>query len=284
MKTAFLPTVHTQFVTLPRRYTADGFWDGICRVDPGPAGDVPGDDLGTGQPSGGGSGEDPVAQLEALRAELAAKDKALGNARQVERRYKQLEAIVGDTNPEKLQELRDAETKLKQQQEESEKRLIEAKNSIKSEYEQQIQELNKQSSKLMTEQQKVAMTFDLFRHFNNAEGDGEQFEGFVTLSEGLFHRTDSGEIQVKDSAGRLVTTKDEAGNLRPATPREFMKLLVAGKLDDEFDIKNASLLKMTFAPYNKAMGAGLPSGNAGPMPKDLASLSQSQLGSLVFGS
>lgn len=260
-------------------YIADGFWDGICRIDADPPIDngTPAD-LDTPAPSGGS-----LADIESLRAELAAKEKALANARQIERRYKSLEAIVGDTNPEKLQELRDAEIKLKQQQEEAERRLIEAKNSVKSEYEQQIAELSKQNSSLMTEKQKIDMTFELFRHFNAAEGDGEQFEGFITLSEGLFHRTDSGQIQVKDSMGRLVTTKDETGNLRPATPKEFMKLLAAGKLDDEFDIKNASLLKMTFAPYNKAMGAGIPSGNGAPLPKDLGSLSQSQLGAMIFG-
>ena len=259
-------------------YVADGFWDGVCRVDADPPTEAtpPIDDPIV--PKFEGSD-----QIEALKAELAAKQKALDNARQIERRYKSLEAIVGDTNPEKLQELRDAEIRLKQQQEEAERRLIEAKNSVKSEYEQQIAELSKQNSSLMTEQQKIAMTFELFRHFNAAEGDGEQFEGFITLSDGLFHRTDSGQIQVKDSMGRLVTTKDETGNLRPATPKEFMKLLASGRLDDEFDIKNASLLKMTFAPYNKAMGANLPSGNGAPMPKELSSLSQSQLGSLIFG-
>lgn len=281
MKTAFQPLPWAESITTPKRYLADGFWDGICRVDPDPAGDA---GAGVGEPpspsdlngEGGGSGNGAQSEVEALR-------KALANARQFEKRYKSLEAIVGDTNPERLQELREAETRAKQQQEEAEKRIIDAKNSVKSEFEQQIAELNKQNAKLMTEQQKVSMTFELFRHFNGAEGDGEQFEGFITLSEGLFHRTDSGEIQVKDSMGRLITTKDETGNLRAATPKEFMKLLAAGKLDDEFDIKNASLLKMTFAPYNKAMGAGLPSGNAGPMPKNLAELSQSQLGSLVFG-
>lgn len=261
------------------RYIADGFWDGICRVDVDP-------------PSENGAPLEPdtltqqfqgMEQLEALKAELAAKEKALANARQIERRYKSLEAIVGDTNPEKLQELRDAEQRLKQEQAERERMILEAKNQVTSEYKGHIDELQKLNAKLTAEQQQVSLTFDLFKEFNQAEGDGTKFDGFVTLSQGLFHRLDSGEIQVKDAKGRVITTKDEDSTLRPATPKEFMKMLIAGKLDNDYDIPNADFLKMSFAPYNKAMGAGLPSGNGSPLPKDLSSLSQSQLGSLIFG-
>jgi hypothetical protein len=262
------------------RYVADGFWDGICHVDVDPPGDGTAPPLDTPAPTGG---DDANSQLESLRSELAAKQKALDNARQIERRYKSLEAIVGDTNPEKLQELRDAEQRLKQEQAERERLIIEAKNQVTSEYKSHIDELQKLNTKLASEQQQVALTFELFKEFNQAEGDGTKFDGFVTLSQGLFHRTDSGEIQVKDAKGRIVTTKDEDSTLRPATPREFMKLLIAGKLDNDYDIPNADFLKMSFAPYNKAMGAGLPSGNGAPMPKDLSSLSQAQLGSLIFG-
>lgn len=257
------------------RYVADGFWDGICRVDADPPGDV-------GEPAPS-AGDDVAAQIEALKAELAGKEDALAKSRQFERRYRSLEAIVGDTNPEKLQELRDAEQRLKQEQAERERLIIEAKNQVTSEYKGHIDELQKLNAKLTAEQQQVLLTFDLFKEFNQAEGDGTKFDGFVTLSQGLFHRTDSGEIQVKDAKGRIVTTKDEDSTLRPATPREFMKLLIAGKLDNDYDIPNADFLKMSFAPYNKAMGAGLPSGNGAPMPKDLSSLSQAQLGSLIFG-
>lgn len=261
-------------------YIADGFWNGICRVDvdpPSEGGASLEADIQT--PTGGFS----QSEIEALRAELAAKQKALDNARQIERRYKSLEAIVGDTNPEKLQELRDAEQRLKQEQAERERLIIEAKNQVTSEYKGHIDELQKLNTKLASEQQQVALTFELFKEFNQAEGDGTKFDGFVTLSQGLFHRMDSGEIQVKDAKGRIVTTKDDDGTLRPAMPREFMKLLIAGKLDNDYDIPNADFLKMSFAPYNKAMGAGIPSGNGAPMPKDLSSLSQAQLGSLIFG-
>ena len=285
MVTSFRPVVRIQSTTPPKWYIADGFWDGICRVDPDPAGDgggVGGGDPGP-VPSAGGGGDDIAARLASVEAELAAKQKALDNARKFERRAQQLEGIVGNLNPEELIKLRDAETRLQQQQSEMDKKLIEAKNSVTSEYQQQLEELRKQNTTLSSEQEKTRMTFDLFKEFNQAEGDGTKFDGFVTLSQGLFQRTDSGAIQVKDAQGRLVTTKDEDGNLRPASPREFMKLLISGKLDNDFDIPNADFLKLSFSPYNKAMGAGLPSGNGAPMPKDLASLSQSQLGGIVFG-
>ena len=281
MITSFRPVVRIQSTTPPKWYIADGFWDGICRVDPGPAGDGGGvgvGDAGAG-PAGGGGGDaggSEPSEVEALR-------KALANARQFEKNYKRLEAIVGDTNPEKLQELRDADQRLKHEQSERERLIIEAKNAVAAENKGTIDELQKQNSTLSSEREKIKMTFDLFKEFNQAEGDGTKFEGFVTLAQGLFERTDSGDIQVKDANGRTITTKDEDSTLRPATPREFMKLLIAGKLDNEYSIPNADFLKMSFAPYNKAMGAGLPSGNGAPMPKDLASLSQSQLGGIVFG-
>jgi hypothetical protein len=267
------------YKSLTSRFLADGFWDGVCYIDVDPMGD------GSGEPQGGSSpsSEELMAQLAALQAELQNKNKALENSRNIERQYKKVEAILGDTNPEKLQELREADLRFKQQQEQMDKLVIEAKNSVKSEYQQQLEELRKQNTDLSTKQQQVALTFELFKEFNAADGDGTKFDGFVTLSQGLFHRTESGELQVKDARGRLVTTKDDDGNVRPAAPREFMKLLIAGKLDKDYDIPNSDFLKLSFSPYNKAMGAGLPNGNAAPLPKDLASLSQSQLGSLIFG-
>lgn len=262
------------------RYVSDGFWDGVCWVDVDPPSEGGGAPLDVPTPP---SGTDPAAELAALRAELAAKEKALANARLVERRYKSLEAIVGDTNPEKLQELRDAEIKLKQQQESMDKLLLEAKNSVKTEFEQQLEELRKQNTTLTTAQKQTEMTFDLFKEFNDAEGDPKKFNGFIKLSEGLFQRTESGQIQVKDAAGKLVTTKDEDGNLRPARPAEFMRLLISGKLDGEFIIPDSEFLKSSFAAYNKAMGSGLPSGNGSPLVKNPADMSQSQLGAAIFG-
>jgi hypothetical protein len=278
MKKAFQSIALRPYSPVNSRYAADGFWDGVCRVETEPVDAGAGDNLGSGTPPG----DDLAAQLEALQNQLAAKEKALANSRQVEKNYRRLEAIVGDTNPEKLQELRDADQRLKQEQSDRERMIIEAKNSVTAEYKGTIDELQKQNSTLSSEREKIKMTFDLFKEFNQAEGDGTKFDGFVTLAQGLFERTDSGAIQVKDANGRTITTKDEDSTLRPATPREFMKLLIAGKLE-EYNIPNADFLKMSFAPYNKAMGAGLPSTNGAPMPKDLGSLSQSQLGSLIFG-
>jgi hypothetical protein len=248
-------------------------WDGICHVDPEPSDPGP-------VPDNGGVG-DLQSQINELQKQNQAYAGIIEKLRPVERQYKKLEALLGDTDPEKLQQLREADTRLKQQEEVLQAKILEAQNKTAAEYKQQIEALQKQNSSFQETAEGQKLTFDIFRAFNLSEGIGDRFEGFMELSKRSFERTTGGEIHVKDDAGKQVTFKDEQGNVRPATPAEFMKLLASDDLEG-YTFQNKSLMQHSFAPYNRARGAGLPSGNGHDIPKNLSELPQSELFKYAF--
>lgn len=246
-------------------------WDGWNSVE----GDPPAADEGGG---GAASGDPGLAEWQAKAEGL---QKALENSRQFEKRYKKLEAILGDVDPDRLMKLREAENNSQRQAEEMERRILEAKNAAASEYEQQLQQAAKERQDALTQLEQVELSNEVLQAFGKAQGSSSEFQGFMTLAGSLFHRTDSG-LQVKDAAGKLITTKDESGQIRAANPAEFMNLLVQGKLDNEYQIPSINLLKMAFTPYNKARGAGLPSGNGAQPSKPFSEMSQAELAQYAF--
>lgn len=262
--------------TFAHHFSSDGFWDEVshAETDP-PAGDPP---------SPGGGGNDLEARLQALQAELDGKTKALQSAREYERQAKRMEALLGTTDPEALQKLRDAEQSMKQQQEQHQQAILEAQNQVSSKYEKQLQEYQQKNQTLAQQLEQTRIKSELFQHYSAAEGIGTDFEGFLSLAQPLFHQTDSGLV-VKDATGKQINIKDAEGNYRPATPKEFMQQLASGKLDDgEYTIPNKRLMQHTFAPFNKAMGAGLPSGNGLPTGKSYQEMSQAELAKHAFKS
>jgi hypothetical protein len=273
------------YVPVPYQFLQSGFtlqWDGICHVDTEPAGDGLGDT--TPQPSGD-SGNADLASLQAQLQELQKQNQAysgiIEKLRPVERNYKKLEAILGDTDPEKLQQLREADQRLKQQQDEINAKILEAQNKTAAEYKQQIEAIQKENQQLSETKRKTDLTFELFKAFNVSDGIGDSFEGFLDLSMRYFDRNQEGTLQVKDDLGKQVIFKGEDGERRPATPAEFMKMLAADDLED-YQFSNKRLMQYSFNAYNQSKGAGLPANNGHDIPKNLSELPQSELFRYAF--
>lgn len=244
-------------------------------IDPDPA--DPGNDAG-----GGVVDPDPNPEIEQLRREAESYKGIVEKLRPIERQYKRLEALVGTTDPEKLQELRDAEQRYQQSQSDVESKVLEARNAVTADYEGQLKELNTKVQQYETKAQQQATEYELFRAFNSTEGEGPKFKSFVKLAGEYFERDSSGNLKVHDENGAPIIYSDKTTGDRAASPEDFMKMLVSGELDEKYRFSDIESLKRMFAPYNKAMGAGLPTRNGVPSGKALQDMSQAELGKLAF--
>lgn len=229
---------------------------------------------------GGQAAPDPrIAELE---KELASYKGIVEKLRPVERRFKSLEALLGTTDPEKLQELREADRRIADQQSEWETKLAAVRDETASEYKPQISKLEQQNKSLVSEHQSIKDEYELFQAFNESDGIGSRFRSFVNLGRQYFYRSQSGALQVKDIRGETIYIDGDNGS-RPATPTEFMKLLASNKLPDKYAIDQKDMLQITFNAYNKAQGANLPTNSGQQFSKPVSEMSQSELGSVLFG-
>ena len=240
----------------------------------------PGQDTATSG-SGGPSLEQLQAQLQQSQAKAEGQEALIAKLRLFERQYKSLEAIVGETNPEKLQELREAATQLEQQKAKAEQAVMQARTEVTQEYKGKLETVTDQLTTAQKEAQAVQTKFALFQAFNGNGGIGSRFEAFVNLAATNFERLPSGELQVRDDAGTLITATDEQGVAKPVTPSTFVKLLASGGLDN-YQLNQREMLQLTLEAYNKSSGAGLPGSNGAPGGSSLQSMSQAELAKYAF--
>jgi len=242
-------------------------------VDPEPIEDIP--------PGGGTPAVDPrIADLE---AKLQSYEGIIEKLRPVERNYKKLEAILGDTDPERLQQLRDAESKAQMQESQIEQQLLAARNEVAKEYEPRIQDLNSQLDERDKRMKEIDREYQLYQEFNRNEGIGKKFKTFMRLASDYVTEKSDGSLQVVDEAGKQVIYKDKDSGDRVASPGDFMKMLASGASMESYQFTDLDSLRTTFEPYNKAQGVNLPSSNGLPSGKALHEASQSELAKVAFG-
>lgn len=234
----------------------------------------------------GGSGSAPnletlQQQLSELQQKTSGQQELIEKLRGFERQYKSLEAIVGETNPDRLQQLREAESKLKEAQAAEQQKILDARNAAADEYTGQITKLTTQLSEAQQKAAQVETTYELFQAFNGNGGIGDRFQGFVGLAGGNFERDNNGKLQVRDDAGNLVVFKPKEGPDRVASPAEFIKMLGANQLEG-YQFNQLSMLQLTLEAYNKSSGSGLPGDNGIPVGVDIHKMSQANLGEMAF--
>lgn len=247
-------------------------------IDPDPA--DPGASLG-GSGNGGPSLEQLQAQISDLQSKTQGQEALITKLRGFERQYRSLEAIVGETNPEKLQALRDAQKNLEQQQAQAEQAVLKAKTEVSQEYKSKLDATTQQLTTAQQEAEKVRTQFDLFKAFNANGGIGSRFEAFLNLASANFERTEKGTLQVRDDAGTLITATDDKGVAMPVSPQKFIKMLNAGELDN-YQFNQREMLQLTLEAYNKSSGAGLPGSNGLPSGGNLQTMSQAELANYAF--
>lgn len=270
---------------MPRFFVAARKYSPWLCVDSDP-GD-PGADVG-----GGGSGgapdsagslsiEELQAQLSELQTKTQGQDSLITKLRGIERQHKSMEAILGETNPERLQQLRDAEAELQKQQSTREQAVIDARNEVATEKKEEIDHLNKQLSVAKNESAQIQTKFELFQAFNANGGIGSRFEAFLNLASNNFERDSQKHLQVRDDQGKLVVISDDKGD-RAATPADFIKMLGSGDLEG-YQFNQMQMLQLTLEAYNKASGSGLPRDNGYNVTKPLSEMSKEELAKAAFG-
>jgi len=242
----------------------------------------------TPQPTGEAGEAETLKMLQNLRAELDAKEKALANSRKIERQYKSIEALLGTTDPEKLQQLREAEQLRQQQESQMEEQLAAAKAAALEGIKPTLETLKKEkvtleeaTATLKKDNQQIKDQFEIFKAFNGADGIGSRFDGFIDLAARYFNRGDNGALQVKDSLGNVVQI-EESGAEAPATPAQFMKLLAKGQLPEKYVFSSLELIQQAFPPANQSQGANLPTSSGFATGKALHEMSQAELAKHAF--
>lgn len=231
---------------------------------------------------------DTLKSLQSLRAELDAKDKALANSRKIERQYKTIEALLGTTDPEKLQQLREAEQQRQQQEAQIEEQLAAAKQAALEGVKPTIESLRKEkvtleetTATLKENNQQIKDQFEIFKAFNEADGIGTRFEGFIELASRYFERGEQGALQVKDAMGNVIHVEKD-GAEAPATPAQFMKLLSKGQLPDKYVFASMDMIQLAFPPANQSQGANLPTSSGFATSKALQEMTQAELAQHAF--
>lgn len=235
-----------------------------------------------------GDDGDTLKSLQSLRAELDAKDKALANSRKIERQYKSIEALLGTTDPEKLQQLREAEQLRQQQESQIEEQLAAAKAAALEGIKPTLESLRKEkttleetTSTLKKDNQQIRDQFEIFRAFNEAGGIGTRFEGFVELASRYFERGEKGALQVKDTMGNVVHIEKDGAEV-PATPAQFMRLLSKGELPEKYAFTSVDMIQLAFPPANQSQGANLPTSSGFATGKPLQEMTQAELAKHAF--
>ncbi len=250
------------------------------------------DDQPPGEGEGGGSGGVNVAALQSelaqLREQIDGQKNLIQTLRGFERQYKTVSGVLGDLDPERLENLKRTDERLAQQQQHQEQQALEIRQQVASEYDPKIQALNKEKQTLQDELGAVNLTFDLFRDFNANGGIGSRFQSFMKIAGGNFERNQEGGIQVRDDAGNLVIYKDPdtkpgESSERVATPADFLKMLANGDVaKGSYRFNELEMLSLTLEAANKSSGAGLPTNSGYNTSKPLQDLSQNELGKMAF--
>lgn len=237
------------------------------------------------EPEGGG-GEITVSaeEFQALKAELENKSKALANSREFENKYRKVEKILGDTHPEKLLELREAQRKAEQFKELEEQARLAGRNEASEEYKPQIEQFSQRALDAEAKAQQVETRFELFESFTRNEGVGKKFKTFCNLASEYIERGKDGSLRVKDENGTEVIYRDPKDGDRVATPDDFMKMLIKGEDLSKYQFTDLETLQHMFEPFNKAMGANLPTQNGIPSNKPLHEMTQQERAKYAFKS
>lgn len=245
----------------------------------------PSDDLSG---TGGGGGVDVVAlqaQVKELQEANQAKDGIIQKLRPIERKWN---TVAGGLSEQRLEELKIADQRLAELQQQQEQSALKIRQEVASEYDPKIQGLTKEKEQLTSRLQQTQLTYDIFREFNANGGIGSRFEAFTQLAGKNFERNKEGHLQIRDDAGQLLIYKDpdaKAGSEleRVATPADFMKMLADGTIvKSNYQFNQLEMLQLTLEAHNKASGAGLPGNPGYNGTKPLQEMSQAELGKLAF--
>ena len=153
-----------------------------------------------GASTGTGVGEVPVAplgedkpadvdvnalleQISALQTQNDKSEALVQKLRPFERRWNQ---VAGDISPDRLQELKDADQRLAQIQQEQEQKVLairtEVTKEITGEYQPKLDTLTEENRKLTTDLSKAELRYDIFKAFQFNGGIGDRFNSFLTLA------------------------------------------------------------------------------------------------------
>lgn len=199
------------------------------------------------------------AQVEALDQDKEKLTGVIENLRKSEKGYKTVKAILGDTNPEKLQEYVAAEEKARTMEERREQDILAARKEVKTEYQAQLDEANAKAEKAIAQAVSQKKEQQILRAYTQNGGINEDFVTFATLAEGNVEYNNKGTIEIRDDANVVLMFKpsDPKEDERPATLEDFMVMISDGQID-RYQFRHAKGLKRCTEAYNKASGANLP--------------------------
>lgn len=234
--------------------------------------------------SGGPSVESLQQQIAQLQQEIASKDGIIGKLRPIERKWN---TVAGGLSDDRLEELRTADQRLAELQQQQEQVELEIRQRVASEYDPKIQGLTKEKEALSSQLEDSNQTYEIFRAFNANGGIGKRFESFRKLTGGNFERNNENGLQVRDDAGQLVIYKDPdapaGANERVATPNDFVNMLASGAISkSSYQFNQLDMLLYTLEAFNKAGGPLLPDRNGYNGSKPLAEMSKSELEKAAF--
>jgi hypothetical protein len=219
--------------------------------------------------------EEVSAKFQAAADEIAGRKKALASAREFERKYKRYQAVLGDTAPERLKELMDADQRSAEIEQNLESRLLEERQRVEREKQAQLDEVRSEADKARDLAAQVTKRYDVFRAYNQKGGLPPRFESFAALSEANISYDKEGSVEIRDDAGKLLTfkPKDLKEQERKASLEDFIEMVSSGGID-EYKFQHAEAMKLCMEVYNGSSGSGLPSINgSGSSSGDWKSLS-----------
>lgn len=204
------------------------------------------------------------AQVDSLSQDKEKLSGVIGNLRPFEKKYKTVAAVLGNTDPEKLQELVASEEKARSMQEDLDQRILLARQETSGEYQKQIDEMEMKLKKAQSQEASVAKEYQIFQSYNQNGGNPEEFASFALLASQNVGQSNDGKSEIRDDNKTLLIFKpsDPKEQERPATLNDFMTMIADGQID-KYEFRHSTGLKRCMKAYNQSSGAGIPGSSSG---------------------
>lgn len=202
------------------------------------------------------------AQVEALTQDKTKLTGVIENLRKSEKGYKTVKAILGDTDPEKLQEYVTAEERARTAQEKTEQQVLLARQEVEAEWKTKLDESSSQVSKLQQQIVNSKIEQDLLRAYTQNGGIYQDFGTFHLLAQGNVSYNQKGAVEIRDDVGELLIFRpaDPKETERQASLGDFMTMVADGQID-KYQFRHSTGMKRCMEAYNKSSGANLPGSN-----------------------
>lgn len=257
---------------LPNGLLAFLEWDGICRVDPVDPETEPDnvhDPEPVPPPAATPPNPPPAEDVSGLKSALA---KERQRAAEFERRMRQLESTLGDLDPERLREMKDA----LQRQKELEDQIAAREAKLRQEYERDLSERTRALQKERDDQARALAEYQqsqaVERAFIKAGGDPVAFSDFYAAVKGEVVSDESGGYRiVKGGKTQYLDSKDHSW-----AQDEEDRIGQPFNLDDFMQDCIRGTRARFFLARNRSTGSGVVGGSGGTHDGDWRKMSSKE--------